>query len=111
MYLAVDPHKSAASAWLAAVQAVDANPGHVAHNVIVDVESPLAWSAMDNQIADLLDDFLRQHGAYPLASVANTIFPDALYQRHGAPRFRNVSITLRHGWLETKLPLPPSRIG
>jgi hypothetical protein len=24
---------------------------------------------------------------------------------------RNVSITLRHGWLETKLPLPPSRIG
>jgi hypothetical protein len=28
-----------------------------------------------------------------------------------AKRARNVSITLRHGWLETKLSLPPSRIG
>ena len=35
----------------------------------------------------LVDAFLRQHGRQPVQTVANTIFPAALYQMYGAPMF------------------------
>lgn len=86
MYLPVAPQPSCAQAWLAAARAVDARPGHEAHNVIVGVDDPLAESAADQAIIAEVDALLRAH-ALPVQSVANTIFPQATYDRHGAPEF------------------------
>ncbi len=82
MYLAIPPKRSCASAWIAAADAVRRNGGE-AHNVVIDIENPLARDDTDNAIVSEADKFLRQHHAYPIASVANTIFPEALLRRHG----------------------------
>lgn len=87
MYLAVPARQSPAEAWLEATCAVNAEQRHEAHNVIIDVADPSGLSAADNQIERLVDGFLRTHGTMPLQAVANTIFPDALYRRYGAPDF------------------------
>lgn len=90
MYLPITTQKTCAAAWLEAVAAVNAAPGHEAHNVIIDVAEPLSQSAADARVIDLADGFLRTHGALPLQSVANTIFPQDLYRRHGAPKLYEV---------------------
>jgi len=90
MYLPIGTQTSCAAAWLEAVRAVNAEPGHEAHNVIVDVAEPLTQSPADRRVMDLADAFLRRHDAMPLQSVANTIFPQDLYRRHGAPDFYDV---------------------
>ena len=87
MYLAIAPKKTCAAAWLEATAAVNEAPRHEAHNVIIDVEEPLAQSAADTRVVELADSFLQTHRRLPIQSVANTIFPEALYHRHGAPDF------------------------
>jgi len=90
MYLPVAPKQTCASAWLEAAEAVNATHGHEAHNVIIDVAEPLNQSAGDERIIAAVDGFLRKHGALPVQSVANTIFPQELYRRHGAPELYGV---------------------
>lgn len=86
MYLAIEPTKTCALAWLEASVAVNAATGHEAHNVIIDVSEPLTETVSDRRVVTLVDDFLRGQGAMPLQAVANTIFPVDLYRRHGAPK-------------------------
>ncbi len=90
MYLPITTRQTCAAAWLEAVTAVNAAQGHEAHNVIIDVAEPLSQSAADGRVIELVDGFLRGHGALPLQSVANTIFPQDLYRRHGAPKLYEV---------------------
>lgn len=91
MYLPIKTQPSCASAWLAAVTAVNAaNGSHDAQNVIVDVADPLAMSEADRDAIALVDQYLRDHDRYPVETVANTIFPRALYARHKAPAFYDV---------------------
>ncbi len=91
MYLPIESQRTCAAAWLEAAKAVNAAPGQEAHNVIIDVAEPLIETAADAQIMGLVDDFLRAaQRALPLQSVANTIFPERLYRRHGAPAFYGV---------------------
>jgi thymidylate synthase len=85
MYIPIDPQHSCASAWLAAVKVVDAQPRHEAHNVIIDVENPVIESTIDHAVTNAVDTFLRTHDKWPLETVANTIFPQWTYERHGAP--------------------------
>ena len=83
MALLLNDQPSCSTAWLAAVEAVDAESGHEAHNVMIEVTEPLRWSDEDQRIAEAVDQFLNQHGGWPLSTITNTIFPEALYHRHG----------------------------
>ena len=82
MYVPIPTEKTCAAAWLKAVEMVDERHGHEAQNVILDVAEPLTEIAADRHVVQIADTFLKKRGALPLQSVANTIFPDALYRRH-----------------------------
>ena len=66
---------------------VDAEPGHEAYNVIIDVAAPAARSTMDDPVVSKVSAFLEHHQEKPIEAIANTIFPAGLYRRHGAPLF------------------------
>ena len=89
MYLPVPPQPDCASAWREAVRAVGRAPGRSAYNVIIDVADPTAAATRQDGRIAVVDDFLRGC-AKPVETVANTIFPAALYHRHGAPAFFGV---------------------
>ena len=90
MYLPIAPTQTCAAAWLNAANAVNAAHGHEAHNVIIDVAEPLSESAADSRVVQLVDSFLRLKKTMPVQAVANTIFPQDLYMRHGAPKLYGV---------------------
>lgn len=85
MYLPITTKQSCAAAWVEATTIVDAKPRHEAHNVIIDIADPLSMSVEDAQVINLADTFLCKNNTLPVQAVANTIFPEALYQRFGAP--------------------------
>lgn len=89
MYLPVPPQHDCASAWREAVRAVDAQVGHAAYNVIIDVVDPTANTTRQEQRIVVVDDFLAHYGK-SVETVANTIFPAGLYRRFGAPAFIDV---------------------
>jgi thymidylate synthase len=82
MYLPIDPQPSNVQGWLAATTAVQTRGGE-AHNVVIDIANPLDESATDAAIIREVDAFLRGHHRNTLSGVANTIFPQSLYDRHG----------------------------
>jgi hypothetical protein len=90
MYLPIEAQPSCALAWLAAAQSVDAQLNHEAYNVVVGVENPVAESLVDGEIIERMDSFLREHEHFPVGTIANTIFPQSIYDRHGSPNFYNV---------------------
>ena len=90
MYLPIDPQPSCALAWLQATQVVNTKPGREANNVIIDVMDPVTASPIDKAIVAQVDTFLQTHGHWPIRTVANTIFPNALYALHGSPKFYDV---------------------
>ena len=83
---------SAALTWLAASEVVDGMPGHEAHNLLMDVVDPLARTAADQAIVSEVDAFLASStkNQFLVSTVANTIFPQAVYEEHGAPDFYRV---------------------
>jgi hypothetical protein len=89
MYLPIPPQPDCASAWREAVRAVDAQPGHAAYNVIVDVANPIADAVGQDARITVVDDFL-SGCEKSVETVANTIFPAGLYHRYGAPAFFDV---------------------
>jgi hypothetical protein len=89
MYLAVPSQLDCATAWRAAVRAVNAQAGHSAYNVIIDIEKPTLDATRSNPRIAVVDDFLLNFDK-SVETVANTIMPDALYRRYGAPAFFDV---------------------
>lgn len=89
MYLAIPPQPDCASAWRAAVKAVDLRPGDSAYNVVIDIADPIAGTDPTDPRVAVVDAFLRRFDK-SVEAVANTIFPAALYYRHGAPAFFEV---------------------
>ena len=83
MFVAIDPQPTSARAWLVAATTIHGRGGE-AHNVVVDIADPVSESSEDVLIIKEVDDFLRSHHRNPLISIANTIFPQSLYERHGA---------------------------
>lgn len=83
MYTAILPQPTNAQAWVAAAAAVQ-DAGGEAHNVVIDIADPLSVAPADHAILTTVDGFLRQHHANTIGGVANTIFPQALLDRHGA---------------------------
>lgn len=84
-----------AEAWLTASQAVHALPAHEAHHVLIDVEDPVAETGADRAVIAELDAHLGEHSetGFLVRTVANTIFPQATYEAHGAPEFYDVYIS------------------
>lgn len=89
MYLPIPPQPDCASAWLEAVRKVDAQPGHEAHNVVIDVTDPTAGATLATPIVARVNDFLVPQDK-SVEAIANTIFPQALYLRYGMPDFIDV---------------------
>jgi thymidylate synthase len=86
MYLAIEPQPTSTQAWLAAATAVKGNDGE-AINVVIDILDPLLETDTDAAIIREVDKFLRGHDANSLSGVANTIFPQATFDRHGPEAF------------------------
>lgn len=89
MYLPIDPQPTNVQGWLAAATAVQLNGGE-AYNVVIDIADPLGESAIDAAIIREVDAFLRGHHRNTLSGVANTIFPQSLFDRHGPEAFYGV---------------------
>lgn len=89
MYLPILPQPDCASAWLEAARQVDGQPGHEAHDVIIGITDPTAGATLDDPIVTSVNDFLVAREK-SIESIANTIFPQALYLRHGAPKFIDI---------------------
>ena len=82
MYTGIPTQRSCATTWLEATRQLLAGD---AYNVILDVTDPVNHSPSDHAVIKTVDDFLVQHKQNPIATVANTIFPRAMYRQHGAP--------------------------
>src|SRR5438552_18750882 len=89
MYLDIPTQKSCARAWVAAASGVIAR-GDESYNVVIDVEDPWNHDDNDNAVITLVDKFLKAHDENPIITVANTIFPQALYEADGSPAFYDV---------------------
>lgn len=89
MYVPIEPQLTNVQGWLSAALAVK-RAGGEAHNVIVDIANPLTESETDAVIICEVDAFLRGHHRNSLSGVANTIFPQSLYDRHGPEAFYSV---------------------
>ncbi len=90
MYFPIPSQKSCARAWVAAASAIaDAKE---AYNVIIDISRPAHHDTLDHAVISLVDRFLRARDQNPVSTVANTIFPQALYEEYGAPRFFHESL-------------------
>jgi thymidylate synthase len=88
-YLAVPAGSYCAQTWLSATNLVDAQDGHEAHNVIMSVEDATSLTEEDRLIARELDKLLADH-ELSVSTVANTIFPQSLYERYGSPQFYDI---------------------
>lgn len=87
MYHPIPPQPDCVTAWREAVRLVDGQSHHEAHNVVIDVLDPLGRSTLADPVVAEVDAFLQSKGVKALETVANTIFPLALYRRYGAPAF------------------------
>lgn len=77
------------AAWLAASDYLLRQPNRRTSRIILEVSDPIGLTREDRADCELVDRFLTRHGGLPLTTVANTIFPWAIYRRHGAPAFYN----------------------
>lgn len=68
------------------MRAVDAEPGHEAHNVVIDVADPTAGATLAHPVVVCVDEFLSGRDK-SVETIANTIFPQTLYERYGYPAF------------------------
>jgi thymidylate synthase len=65
-------------------------PSSEANSVIVGIANPLVQTDVDAAIVAEVDRFLRAKGKLPVNTVANTIFPQSTFDRHGTPAFYEV---------------------
>ncbi len=86
MYHTVPPQHDCVTTWREAVRTVDALPGHEAHNVVMAIENPNAGLGKADTRVELVDEFLGDFDK-SIKTISNTIFPEGLYRRHGAPEF------------------------
>lgn len=87
MYHPIPPQPDCVSAWREAVRFVDGQSHHEAHNVVIDVVDPIARGTMEDPVVREVDSFVTAKGKKAVETVANTIFPAALYRRYGSPAF------------------------
>src|SRR4051812_32208031 len=89
MYLPIPQQPDCATAWREAVRAVDGRPGHTAYNVVIDIADPVIGADRQNPKIAVVEGFLSK-SEKSVETIANTIFPQSLYFRYGAPAFFDV---------------------
>jgi hypothetical protein len=90
VYLPIPTQPDCAAAWLESVKRVEAlKQNHEANNVVIDVVDPLANTTLANSIVRRVNEFLMAREK-SVETIANTIFPQALYRLHGHPKFIEV---------------------
>jgi thymidylate synthase len=94
MFLPRISQPDCAAAWLEASRTVHALPKHEAHHVVIDVEDPVTMCAAAQAVVGEVDKYLVEHSktGFLVRTVANTIFPQATYEQHGAPDLYGVYI-------------------
>ena len=89
MYVPIESQPTSVQGWLAAAATVQDRGGE-AHNVVIDIADPLTESETDAAVIREVDSFLHGHHRNSLSGVANTIFPQSAYDRHGPEAFYGV---------------------
>ncbi|WP_127754791.1 hypothetical protein [Devosia sp. 1566] len=77
-----------ARAWVEAAARLRAQPNLTLGGLMLHIEQPLGIDADDEAVIMTIDSFLRQQGAHPISTVANTIFPTALDRGDGIDALR-----------------------
>lgn len=103
MFIAIPTEPTCAKAWVAAASRIS---GAIdAYNVIIDVDNPTKFDDRDNAVVALVDTFLRDRDLNSISTITNTIFPEALFRKHGSPKFYDVyhtevydKLTSSKGW-------------
>ena len=91
MYLPINSQTTCASAWLEATKKVNESKSHEANNVIIDISKPCQVNSQDEYVIETVDNFLcGLEKSNSLNTVANTIFPQAIYDNYGSPEFYEV---------------------
>lgn len=71
-------------AWFEAVKHLDTGTEHnVEYNLILEIKKPGVTNERSKKIRQEFDKFLARHKLYSVQTVADTIFPAALYKKHG----------------------------
>jgi hypothetical protein len=78
------PAHNIVDAWLAAMDHLWECHHHEDFNVILEMTTPIGVDDGDRAVAAHINRFLKSHDVQALHTVANTIFPQDLYQRLGA---------------------------
>lgn len=76
-------------AWLDAMNYLEGNHGE-GRNLLLEISDPDALTASDRAAIDIVDEALREGSDLSVKTVAGTIFPQAMYTRHGRPEFYQV---------------------
>lgn len=102
MLNAIPTSPTCATAWIAAGQHL-INSGGEVYNLVVDIDNPSHHTEEDKVVIMGLDQFLRERRTYPVATVANTIFPQDLHRRLGPDKFvdeylRSYDAIRKKGW-------------
>lgn len=74
---------SCVSAWLRAVQHLQTQEEWRDYNVVLEVSNPMILKPGEHEVKAELDAFLRANNKHSISTVINTIFPAALYTKHG----------------------------
>ena len=72
--------------WLAAINDLEANKRE-GRNFILEIADPTRLTAADREVIAIVDGALREGSDLSVKTVAGTIFPQAMYARHGRPAF------------------------
>jgi hypothetical protein len=87
-------------AWLQATEYLLDNKA--AYNIVLGIQQPDRLSPSDFQVQGHVNDFLLKHDAYPLCTVATTIFPGSEFLHGGAravyEEFPKTFPTIKEGW-------------
>lgn len=86
MAMMLDKRPDCATAWIDAATAVDNMPGHSGHNIVIEIDDPTAGASVSHPVVAKVEEFLSARGK-SIETIANTIFPAALYRRYGYPDF------------------------
>jgi thymidylate synthase len=89
MYRGIQTQRSCARAWVAACNKI-MKTGDEGYNIVIDVADPVTLDDKDHEAITLVDKFLKLYDKYPIITVANTIFPQSLFDAHGPTEFYKI---------------------
>lgn len=75
-------------AWVEAAAHLRTQPDLALGGLMLHIEQPLVVDSNEEAVIIIIDRFLRKHGAHPVVTVANTIFPSALDRGDGVVALR-----------------------